>query len=80
MADVFEYLPWSVAERLFRPDNEASYPGLLKGISKARSVLGFLLVAYFSLANGIWPLDEVAFVRTAVMALLRRPRGSASYC
>lgn len=68
MADVFEYLPWSVAERLFRPDNEASYPGLLKGISKARSVLGFLLVAYFSLANGIWPLDEVAFVRTAVMA------------
>jgi hypothetical protein len=68
VADVFEYLPWSVAERLFRPDNEESYPGILQGISKARSVLGFLLVAYFSLANGVWPLDEIAFVRTAVMA------------
>jgi hypothetical protein len=68
VADVVEYLPWSVADRLFRPDNEESYPGTLQGISKARSVLGFLLVAYFSLANGIWPLDEIAFVRTAVMA------------
>jgi hypothetical protein len=68
MADVVEYLPWSVAERLFRPDSEESYPGILQGISKARSVVGFLLVAYFSLANGVWPLDEIAFVRTAVMA------------
>jgi hypothetical protein len=68
VADVFEYLPWSVAERLFRPDDEESYPGILHGISKARSVLGFLLVAYFSLANGSWPLDEIAFVRTVVMA------------
>ena len=68
MADVVEYLPWSVAERLFRPDNEESYPGILQGISKARSVLGFLLVAYFSLANGVWPLDEIAVVRTVAMA------------
>lgn len=68
VADVFEYLPWSVAERLFRPDTDELYPGLLQRISKARSVLGFLLVAYFSLANGVWPLDEIAFVRTAVMA------------
>jgi hypothetical protein len=68
VADLAEYLPWYVAERLFRPYNEEPYPGILQGISKARSVVGFLLVAYFSLANGVWPVDETAVVRTGTMA------------
>ncbi len=68
MADVLQYLPWSVAERLFRPDREEDYPGILQSISTARGVIGFLVVVYFSLVNGVWPLDELRFVRTATMA------------
>jgi len=68
VADVFEYLPWTVAERLFRPDKESSYPGILQGISTARSILGFLLVAFFSLVNGVWPFNEFSYVRTATIA------------
>lgn len=69
VADVFEYLPWSVAERLFRPDSDDS-SGIVPRVSTARSVLGFLLVVYFSLANGVWPLDEFAIVRTVAAAAL----------
>ena len=68
MADILEYLPWSVAERLFRPDTEEPYPGTLQRVATARGVVGFLLVVYFSLANGVWPFDELSFVRTATMA------------
>lgn len=68
MADVLEYLPWSVAERLFRPDNESTDPGILQSITTARSVLGFLLVAFFSLVNGVWPFNEFSYIRTATIA------------
>jgi hypothetical protein len=68
VADIFEYLPWTVAERLFAPDSIGDDPGILQHISTSRSVIGFLLVVYFSLVNGVWPFDELAVVRTVTIA------------
>jgi hypothetical protein len=68
VADILEYLPWTVAERLFAPDSTGDDPGILQSISTSRSVIGFLLVVYVSLMNGVWPFDELDFVKTATIA------------
>lgn len=67
MFELRVFTPWAVASMLFRPDDERSHP-VIQWISICRCFAGMAAIIYFSLANGVWPADEVAVMRTAVIA------------